>query len=206
MPTLSFARAPFWALTVYALCYSFWNASVMIWTLGKAFRSGNPDLHPLHPDRCGGLQPIREYSNVIAVGIGAIGVHISLVTVNEVARGTLLGAYPSMLGIALYIPLAPLLYLLLLGTAHDAMRRAKDAELLRLSSEVNQHYSRVVGGDEADIKKLKHLQELYAMVDRFPVWPFALGSLGPLATRVYASLLPGLISIMVQYVAKQFAG
>jgi hypothetical protein len=146
---------------------------------------------------------MSEYSNVIAVGIGAFGLMLSAATIYEVVHGTLLGALPLMIGIALYVLMAPLLYFVLLGTAHDAMRQAKDAELLRLSKMIQDAYSRLTSAG-TDAKKVTDLQTMYAAVERFPVWPFEMVNVTPLVTRVYASLLPGLISIIVRMVAEQF--
>jgi hypothetical protein len=208
-PSASFARAPFWVLMFYAFSHSAFNVGITIIVLRKAFDSTDIQLFPLHPDKCGGLGSISRYSNKIALGIGAIGLLISAATVYEVRQGTLFEAYPVVIGVMSYLVLAPLFFFLPLGTAHDAMQEAKDAELLRLAEKYTEAYGRVKKsvdsdktGYEEDLKRLKSLKKLYQVVDAFPVWPFDIQSLRRFMTVVTTPLLPAIVSIISELVRK----
>ena len=71
---------------------------------------------------------------------------ISSATIYELRQGTLLAAYPVLAGIAAYVVFAPLYFSWPLGTAHRAMREAKDDELLRLARQFDAVYDQVKQG------------------------------------------------------------
>lgn len=202
-PAASVGRAPFWFLMFYFISFSAFNVGVTIYVLRKVFRSSDIRLVPLHPDRCGGLGGINQYSNKIALGIGSIGLLMSAATMMQIQSGQLQNTYPVLLGIGAYIVLAPLFFFLPLGTAHDAMREAKDAELLKLSDRFRLIYDRVKGSvDQSgkkfndELSKLENVKKLYSLAESFPVWPFDIQSLRKFLTIVSTPLLPALISII----------
>ena len=114
-PAISFARAPFWFLTFYALFFAIFNVAITITTLRRLFRTEDIRLVPLHPDNCGGLGSISQYTTKIAYGIGAIGLMVSAATIYELQNGSLSEAIPVMLGIIGYVLLAPILFFLAVG-------------------------------------------------------------------------------------------
>lgn len=73
-------------------------------------------LLPLHPDGCGGLGSISQYTVKIAFAIGATGLVMSAATIYEIQHGTLQDAYPVIFGTVAYIFQAPLLFFWPLGT------------------------------------------------------------------------------------------
>ena len=210
-PAMSYFRAPFWALTFYALPYGAFNVALTIVTLRRLFSHVDVQPVPLHPDRCGGLSSISQYSVNVAYVIGAFGLVISSATVYELRQGTLLAAYPVLAGIAAYVVFAPLYFFWPLGTAHRAMRDAKDDELLQLARQFDAVYDQVKQGiaDQGDgykgaIKRLKQLKKLYAIADAFPVWPFDTRSLRRFFTVVTTPLIPALVSLGVEVVRSLF--
>lgn len=211
MPVISYARALFWVLMVYAFAYTAYNVSVTILTLREAFKSTQIQLIPLHPDKCGGLGSINHYSNRIALGIGAIGLLISAAAMYELAHGTLLQAYPVMIGILAYILFAPLFFFLPLGTAHDAMQNAKDEEVLELARKFTDTYDQLkasVGENKINyqegLQRLEHLEKLYKVADSFPIWPFDIRNLRRFVTVVTTPLLPAIFSLVIEFVKFAF--
>jgi hypothetical protein len=175
-PTMSYVRAPFWFLTVYSLTYAAFNVGVTIFVLRRMFSKVDIELLPLHPDGCGGLGSISQYSATVGFAIGAIGLMISAATVLEVRQGTLFLSYPVLAGIVAYPICAPLFFFLPLGTAHKAMQDAKDKELLELARQFDVVYSQLKqasvdkpGPPESSSDMLEHTKLLYAIIDEFPV-------------------------------------
>lgn len=202
-PPASYGRAPFWFLMFYSVLFSAYNVGVTIFILRKAFRSGNIQLAPLHPDNCGGLGAISNYSNKIALGIGSIGLIMSAATIMQLQLHRLQDTYPVLLGIAAYIIFAPLFFFLPLGTAHEAMREAKDAELLKLANRFRSLYNIITSTADKKKKKfndeltrLENIKKLYSLADSFPVWPFDVQSLRRFLAVVTTPLLPAFISII----------
>ena len=142
-PAMSLARAPFWLLNVYVVAYAAFNVGVTIFVLRKLFGTHEIRLQPLHPDGCGGLGSLSEFSTRIAVGIAAIGLMISAATVLEIQQGTIWNAFPVLAGVVAYAAFAPLFFFWPLGTAHDAMQEAKDAEMLMLAREFDRLYDEI---------------------------------------------------------------
>jgi hypothetical protein len=219
-PEMSFYRLPFWFLNFYTLAFAAFNVAVTVKTLRALFRSQSVDLLVLHPDRCGGLSSISLYSVKVAYAIASAGLVISAATVYELQRGSLADAYPILLGIVAYLLLAPLFFFWPLGTAHEAMREAKETELLELAQRFDRVYSDLkkrVGmrpdnekadagagnkapdesGVEADMRRLDHLQKLYTIAEKFPVWPFDVENLRRFFAVITAPVLPALISITI---------
>ena len=209
-PSISFARAPFWFLIFYALFLGIYNVAVTIITLRKMFRTEDIQLLPLHPDRCGGLGSISQYTTKIAYAIGATGLMMSAATIYEIQNGTLQDAYPVILGIVGYIILAPLLFFWPLGTARSAMQEAKDEEILLLAQQFHKVYEQVkedvskedissqARDFQSSIENLENLKKLYQIALEFPVWPFDTRNLRRFFVIVTAPLVPALISITTE--------
>ena len=58
--TIVFATLPFWSLAFYMVGLIVARALVTIRGLYKVFRVAEVRVHPLHPDKCGGLEPLRN--------------------------------------------------------------------------------------------------------------------------------------------------
>lgn len=202
-PQASIARAPFWFLSFYAMICGLFNVGMTIIVLRKLFENRDIEILPLHPDHCGGIGSISQYALKVGYAIGTIGLVLSGVTLFQLQHRTLVEAFPVLLGIIAYIVLAPVFFFWPLGTAHDAMQRAKDAELLSLAKEFDSVYREVKvdlrGGEgrrEHCVNELEQVKRLYQMVEQFPVWPFDTGSLRRFFAIVTAPLLPALVSIL----------
>jgi hypothetical protein len=203
-PEMSFARAPFWFLNFYTLAFGAFNVVVTVSVLRNLFRTENIHLLPLHPDRCGGLSSISNYTIKVAYAIASAGLVISAATVYELNHGTLQDAYPIILGIVAYVLLAPLFFFWPLGTAHDAMQEAKETELLMLAQRYDGIYSSLKkdvdlkeGDYEEKMKRLDQLKKLYTIAVEFPVWPFDVENVRRFFAVMTAPLIPALINILI---------
>ena len=204
VPTAAYYRTPFWLLNSYTLLFATYNVVITIITLRRLFRTLRIRILPLHPDKCGGLASISQYTVKVAYGLVPAGLVISAATVVALQTGTLSKAYPIILGIVAYLVLAPLLFFWPLGTAHSAMREAKDAQLLQLAQRFDHVYEQLdsASQDEAafemGINKLQNLRRLYGIVQEFPVWPFDIGNLRRFFVVVTAPLAPAIVSIVIE--------
>lgn len=202
-PTASFGRAPFWFLMFYFLSYTAFNVGVTIIILRQGLNSTNLQLTPLHPDNCGGLGSISQYSNKIALGIGSIGLIFSAAVVMQIQNSSLSQTYPVIIGVVVYLIFAPLFFFLPLGTAHDAMQEAKETELLKLAKQFREIYGKVklsAGKSykkfDDELKNLENLKKLYQVAESFPVWPFDVKNLRRFVTIVTTPLLPAISEII----------
>jgi len=206
-PLLPWLRVPFWFVGMYALCFALFNIAVTIVSLRKLFTDTSVELSPWHPDRCGGLRGINRYSLNLSYAIAIIGLVLSTLILREAQSGTLATYYLGWIGVAAYLVIAPLLFFLPLGTAHAAMRRARDKYLLMLAEEFDLEYGFSSDHVEKDPKKLKlkvekiqQLKELYKTTEEFPVWPFDIASLRRFLAITSAPLLPGIVSLAVEVI------
>jgi hypothetical protein len=208
-PVAAYYRAPFWLLSFYTMLFGIFNTIVTIFILRRLFTSKGLRIMPLHPDRCGGMVSITEYTIKIAYGIAAAGLVMSGATIMAIQTSTLDKTYPVILGNFLYVVFAPLLFFWPLGTAHSAMKEAKDKQLLELAQRFDKIFERSNTLNENDseiednVKKLENIKKLYAMAEEFPIWPFDMGSLQRFITVVSAPLIPLLVSIAIELFKSQ---
>jgi hypothetical protein len=180
---------------------------VAIRAFRQLFRDRELNLYPLHPDGCGGLRPLSEYALSFTYLIATIGLGISLLVYGGVVEGTLGNNYPVLIAAAAYFVLAPTFFFAPLGTAHTAMKKAKNQLLMQISEQFVKDFESVydaVGGSaealEDNVKKIEHLQKIYDMTKQFPVWPFDLGTLRTFSVTISAPGFPILLAILQQLV------
>jgi hypothetical protein len=201
-PAAAYYRTPFWLLNFYTLLFTIYNIAITVITLRRLFRTHGISILPLHPDKCGGLASISQYTGKIAYGIASAGLVISGATVFALQTSILGKSYPIILGILAYMLLAPLLFFWPLGTAHTAMQEAKDAQLLQLAQRFDDVYARLNtdfqndAAFETGLKKLENMKKLYGIAQEFPVWPFDISNLRRFFAVVTAPLVPALVSIV----------
>jgi hypothetical protein len=171
--------------------------TLMILWLTKLFKTVPIDVHPLHPDNCGGLKPLGDYSLKIAYLISIMGFDITVVAFAPVTRGQPFEwTIELIIYYSLYLLLAPVLFMLPLIAAHKAMKTKKREVLLEISRQFEENHERTCELlDKALVKKrierMKELEAFYEMTQSsFPVWPFDLGVLRKFIAVVVAPLLP----------------
>ncbi len=205
-------KTPMWFITMYGLCFGLFNITSTIAALRRTFRNQSYNISPWHPDRCGGLKSISQYSMTLGYAIAVVGLTISVQTIQEIYFGTFSSAYLTWLGLAGYILLSPLIFFLPLGTAHVSMQQAKNTHLLAISAQFDIHYRLITDAlrnEESEIaatvKKIEALQSLYRITDEFTIWPFDFVNLRRFLTITLAPLAPGVFSLLFQLTKIFFA-
>ncbi|MDP6779727.1 MAG: hypothetical protein QGI83_23425, partial [Candidatus Latescibacteria bacterium] len=141
---------PVWVLGMYMIgmvCARFLST---IWGLSRRLTDADVEIHPLHPDSCGGLRPILDYSLstsylIAMLAVGFVIWAFSLTQVWEAGRvstdaGRIL-EFPSIwFGAALYVVLAPVAFFGILWTAHRPMSEQKAKMLAQLSDEFTRNH------------------------------------------------------------------
>jgi hypothetical protein len=203
---IPWVRTPLWFLAMYGICFGLFNIGVTIITLRRIFREHAIRISPWHPDRCGGLKSISQYSMTLGYAIAVVGIFLSIQTIQEIQFGIFQTSYLTWLELAGYIISAPLVFFLPLGTAHTAMRNAKTTHLLALSHQFDVQYQLIVDTllDEEEIElsadTIEQLQTLYTITEDFIIWPFDVLSLRRFLTITLAPLLPGIASAIFEII------
>lgn len=168
-------------------------------------------LHPLHPDKVGGLQPLGDFAFKISWGIIIAGVMGALLEVSDLLRGVA-GESAFVHGtFLLYLLVAPFVFFYPLSIAHLSMKNAKSQFLLTISQEFNQHIAHVhneiktislVSGKDYDISanlaRIEQLQKLHNIGDSFPVWPFDFANI----RRFVVSMFTPILTFLLPFVGK----
>jgi hypothetical protein len=204
-PVISYFRAPLWFLGMYALVFAVINIFTTILILRRLFRNKEIHLSPLNPDKCGGLSSINAYTQKLAYSLAVIGLIVSIAIIYELNNGNLLNAYPVLLAMAFYIVLAPMIFFLPLGTAHGAMKKAKDQELLIIANEFDEAHEKLKSSAlvwdknsyTEELERIELIRKWYGIVQEFPVWPFDIRSLQRFLGIITAPLVPAIISVII---------
>lgn len=183
------------------------RAGQTIWGLYLTFRTVAVVVEPLHPDKCGGLRPVNRYAVTCSYLIAAGGFGLGLGAFSAAFRGGLSTEYWLYAMIGIYIILAPLVFFLTLGSAHEAMKASRDRYLDTISRRFQAIYAQVNDALKEDGLKsqseslkshadqLQQLDALYTRTGAFPVWPLDTASLRRFFGAVSISIVPSFISI-----------
>lgn len=201
------------AVVVFPGAYAIWMVVFRIMAATRIFRRVMTEmtLHPLHPDRVGGLQPLGDFAFKISWGIIIAGIMGALLEVSEILGGVQ-GEEPWAHGIfLLYLLIAPIVFFYPLSIAHWAMKKAKSNFLLTISKEFNQNIDHVHYGinliakdpsknyDLSDkITRIEQLQKLHKIGETFPVWPFDFANI----RRFTVSMLWPIITFLAPFFVK----
>jgi hypothetical protein len=198
-----YMRLPLWFILWYMLGMIAAREWCLITTLSGLFARWKLDLHPLHPDQCGGLGPLNHYATnftllIATCGLGLVLNVYMLAGEKRVLDILLHGA------IGVYLVLGPAFFFATLGTAHRAMKTAKDELLGAIAARFEVDYqaarSELSKSDPKlaeGIERISQLKTLYRETDAFPVWPLDIRSL----TKFGGALLAPLAMDVMKHVA-----
>lgn len=199
---LTWLKFPMWIVTIYGLSLGLYNVASTTITLRRIFRDQSIRISPWHPDRCGGLKSISQYSLTLGYAIAVLGLTLSVQTIREIQLGTFSTSYFTWFGLIAYLVLSPLAFFLPLGTAHAAMNEAKKSHLLSLSTQFDLHYKRIAEaldseekGIRESVQRIEALKSLYKITEDFTIWPFDVVNLRRFLTITLAPVIPGLFTI-----------
>lgn len=213
-PAIVWSQVPGFILVFYALLMTIYDLVIITIALNDALRNQKAKVEPFHPDKAGGLGFIGRFSANLGYFIGALGL---LQSVRAIQTQTDLSAphnYVFVLGLALYLLLAPTIFFLPMWTTHAAMIGYRDRLLADISTKFNStllqlRALRQEGGEqiEALLQEIQQLDEARAMViAQTPVWPFNVGNLKKFFGLVLSPIVPFITSYIQDYVVGLLAG
>lgn len=163
----------------------------------------NVVLHPLHPDRAGGLRPLGRYALFTTYPVALVG-SIAAFAEYWIFTHSLGGtSWELHLLCVLYVILGPLVFFGPLWAAHGAMRRAKEDLMIRISKQFTHDfsltYAELTGSAQSlkdNIEKIRQLQELHRLARSFPVWPFDIVTIGRFLLTMSTPILTVGVSLL----------
>lgn len=171
-----------------------------VWVLHTLLGSKKLNINPLHPDRCGGLSPLSQYSLNTAYLVAIFGMMITLSNYQFITQGISQKYWYFNLIIVIYIPLSLVCFFGPLLAARKGMKKAKEELLGEIAKQFQLDYRRAytsLSGDAELLKKesakLQELRSLYTLTNEFPVWPFDVTTLRQYLLSVATPLFPLLI-------------
>ncbi|MCC5602305.1 hypothetical protein [Nostoc favosum] len=179
------------------------NLITNIWIFYRIFGKKNLDINPLHPDRCGGLRCLSDYSLQTAYLVGVLGILIGVIEYQVITQGIEKELWFVHLVIPLYILLSMGCFFGPLLAAHSGMKRAKEESLHKIARQFRAEYSGIYTSlaEETEAfkkksEKIQQLRALYTMTDELPVWPFDVKTFRRYLLTVPTPLIGSLIGIV----------
>ena len=177
LPILTITIATF--AVVYMGSILVLNLITNIWIFYRILGKKDLDVNPLHPDRCGGLRCLSDYSLKTAYLVGVLGIWIGVIEYQVITQDVGKGFWFVHLVIPLYIFLSMECFFGPLLAAHSGMKRAKEESLHKIARQFRAEYSGIYTSLAEDTEafkkkseKIQQLRTLYTMTDELPVWPF----------------------------------
>jgi len=166
----------------------------------KILESKSLRVNPLHPDRCGGLRSLSDYSLKTAYLVAVLGIWVGTIEYQFIGKQ---GYWFVHLIIPLYIFISTMCFFGPLWTAHSGMKKSKEELLNQIARQFQTDYSNIhstLSNDAEKIKqgieKVQQLRNFYAMTDEFPVWPFDVKTFRRYLLTTPTPFLPLLIPLL----------
>lgn len=155
------------------------------------------NVNPLHPDRCGGLRSLSDYSLKTAYLAAILGIMVGLIEYQFITQGVGRVYWFVHLIIPLHVAVSMACFFGPLLAAHKGMKKAKEEILNEIARQFQADYSQIhanLAGDAETFKKgtekIKELRAFYTLTDEFPVWPFDVQTFRRYLLTVPTPLLP----------------
>lgn len=167
--------------------------------LNKVFRF-ELNLQPLHPDRCGGIKSIGSLAIAMHYFLQLILVFLTMIAffnpknLHNIAFVLMFLAFVCLTLFSLFFSLYK---------AHDKMQKTKLDLLSKLHLEFQKYYEKLYENlSDKDFKKktadnLQTINNLYALANNMPVWPFDLQSLLRFFSTISIPILIFLLQMLV---------
>lgn len=176
--------------------------------LRKVLKDKEFKLNPLHPDKCGGLKILSDYSLKTAYLAAIAGFLIGLTEYRLITQNLVQQFWYIHALIPVYIIGAFVAFFMPLSQAHSGMKKAKETLMDEIAAQFRIDYAQarisLTKGAEnlkGRIGKIEQLQHLYDLTEKFPVWPFNTENLRRFIVATITPLLPiaiGLISQLIE--------
>jgi len=178
---------------------------VNVFALHSLMKDKELNLIPLHPDHCGGLRSLSEYSLKTAYLIAIAGLGIGLLEYRLIIQDLLQELWYLHLAIPLYVIVAIISFFAPLNSTHLAMKSAKNKLLADIAEQFQVDYGNAQKSiiEKSDnlkvgIKKIQQLQTLYNLTTSFPVWPFDTDTIRRFVVSITTPLVPIIIGITMK--------
>jgi hypothetical protein len=173
------------------------------------FRRFDLHINGFHPDRCGGLAFLGNFSLRFSYLIAAVALNSVHALITSVYMHESFYKDPgSLLATIAFILVAPVAFFLPLIPPHKHMERARGTARGLITRRAEAVYAKIqeglVSGSElskTDTGTLEELQKLAKLVDDFPVWPLDVGTLRRFVGTVMS---PFVIAILTDAFKKWF--
>ncbi|RCJ19181.1 hypothetical protein A6S26_27405 [Nostoc sp. ATCC 43529] len=182
------------------------NLTTNVWLLHELLGNKRLNINPLHPDRCGGLSQLSQYSLNTAYLAAIIGTMITLSKYQFITQGIAQEYWYFNFIILLYIPISLICFFGPLLAARKGMRKAKEELLSDIAKQFQADYVQIqksLSSDAEALKKetakLQELRSLYTLTNEFPVWPFDVTTFRQYLLSVVTPLLPVLLKLGEYY-------
>lgn len=196
-------------LGIYICSMLVFNLISNIWIFHQVLRNNNVKnnvkINPLHPDRCGGLRPLSDYSLNTTYLIAFFGVLVGVIILSTISNNQ--SNWHVYLLIPLYMILSVTCFFGPLWTAHSSMKNSKEELLNKIAEQFQTDYSNthLTLDDDAEklarkIKKIEQLEQFYNMTDAFPVWPFDVRNFRRYLLTLPSPVIPLLIPILQEII------
>ncbi|HBB32461.1 MAG TPA: hypothetical protein DDZ80_23165 [Cyanobacteria bacterium UBA8803] len=155
------------------------NLITNVLVLHRILRKTELNVNPLHPDRCGGLRSLSDYSLKTTYLAAVLGIMVGFIEYQFITQGVGRVYWFAHFIIPLHVILSIACFFGPLLAAHRGMRRAKEELLYEIAQQFQEDYSQIhasLTGDAETFKKgtekIKELRAFYTLTEEFPVWPF----------------------------------
>lgn len=179
------------------------NLITNVWILHQILGTKDLKVNPLHPDRCGGLRALSDYSLKTAYLAAVLGIMVGLIEYQFITQGVGRVYWFAHLIIPLHIALSAACFFGPLLAAHKGMRRAKEDLLHQIAHQFQADYSQIhasLTGDAETLKKgtekIQGLRAFYTFTDEFPVWPFDVQTFRRFLLTVPTPLIPPVVGLL----------
>jgi hypothetical protein len=173
----------------------------------KKILNENVNIQPLHPDNCGGLSPLGDFSlKISSAGVG-VGIPVMILLIFDVyIQGWPLFSTVHILDILIYIVSLTIVFFLPLLGARSSMLMAKNKELKFISDHFQEERKQIVLNIDSEqqnqdlgISRLEGLMKLYDMARAMPVYPFNSRNV----IRFFGSVLWPILLLLVQFIMQK---
>ena len=174
-----------------------------IQVLHTIFYECSVQINPFHPDRCGGLKALSDYSLKTTYLIALFGCLVGIISLSSNSQQV---DWYGRLLLPVYLLLSVVCFFGPLLTAHDAMKRSKEGLLSEIAQQFKSDYSAAYArlSDSAesmnkDIEKIEQLRKFYSLTDEFPIWPFDVKTVRRYVLTLPAPVLPLFITLIKEW-------
>lgn len=202
LPTL-FTILPAYLLYYMIVAFVFRVAGV--YYIVKNFLSHEVKIQPLHPDKCGGLSPLGNFSLRISVAGVIVGISVLFgVFTNIYQYNQNVYSPPNILMFSGYIVGLAIVFFIPLLAANKGMKAAKGRTLQLISDKFNSVMDIAMKMDnENDSRKqmeyIQNLEHLYNLAKKMPVYPFNTANI---MKFLYSVFWPLILIFLQSYISK----